>query len=52
MGYVKLWCKTETKKRILKDCLEEYYRVNPQMQDVKITQDKLLKEIANYYLIK
>lgn len=50
-SYVKLWCHSTTKKKILIDCMNEYLRVNPQMRGVKISQDKILMEIASYYLI-
>lgn len=46
----RLVCSSETKILILNDCKEEYLRHHPEMRKVPISQEKILYEVARYYL--
>jgi len=49
-NYVKLSCSNDTKELILKSCLDIYRQHHPELDHIPISQDKILYEIAIYYL--
>jgi len=49
-NYVKLSCSQETKNLILDLCIKLYRQHHPELDHIPISQDKILYEIAIYYL--
>jgi len=49
-NFVKLSCSKETKDIILDHCLKLYRKHHPEHDHIPISQDKILYEIAIYYL--
>ncbi len=46
----RLTCSKETKKRILKDCVDEYLKWHPEMKGVLITQGFILEKMVDFFL--
>jgi hypothetical protein len=45
-----LCCTEQTRKLILEECYKEFIKENPDFEGVQVTQDFLLKRVAEYYL--
>lgn len=50
MGYEQLKVKSETKKMVIEDCKKELLLHHPELKNMKISQDKLVYELAKFYL--
>ena len=48
--YRTLNIRPDTFELVTKKCVEEYIRHHPEMKKIKITNDKIVHEICNFYL--
>ena len=49
-NFEKITIRKDTKKRLCQECVDEYLKHHPEMRHVKITQDKILYEVCEYYI--
>ena len=45
-----LTCSESTRELIVEDCIKEYLSHHPEMEGAKISQNHILKQIAEHYL--
>ena len=46
----RLSCSPKTKKRIMKNCIDEFKKHNPEFENFKVTQGMILDRISKHYL--
>ena len=46
----RLACSESTKKLIMKDCIEDFLSHHPELSGINVTQNMILRQIAEYYL--
>lgn len=46
----KLCCSKETKDMIMRDCIEVFFKENPKLRGIKVTQNMILYRIAEFYI--
>ncbi len=46
----RLACSESTKKLILNDCIEDFLSHHPELSGINVTQNMILRQIAEYYL--
>jgi len=46
----KLSCSKSTKKLIMQDCIKEFLRHHPELKGMNITQNIILRNMAEFYL--
>ena len=46
----RLACSESTKKLIVKDCIEDFLSHHPELSGINVTQNMILRQIAEYYL--
>ncbi len=46
----RLACSESTKKLIMEECAEEFLAHHPELRGINITQNMMLRQIAEYYL--
>lgn len=49
MGYKQVKITSETDD-LIKDCIDEYLRHHPEMKNIPISRNKILYEMAKFYL--
>ncbi len=46
----RLACSESTKKLIMEDCIEDFLSHHPELSGINVTQNMILRQIAEYYL--
>lgn len=46
----RLACSESTKKLIMEDCIQDFLSHHPELSGINVTQNMILRQIAEYYL--
>ena len=46
----RMCCSKKTRDLIMGECVKEFIENNPEFKDVQVTQEMILKRLAEYYL--
>ena len=46
----RLACSESTKKLIMEDCIKDFLSHHPELSGINVTQNMILRQIAEYYL--